>query len=237
LIILSHLVQPGTVIKIINVRNRMSCSFQVVERAQRSLSGSPEWGVKSLEPDVEIWGVYFPTRAEAHPQAGVIHVLLECQECFSREMAALTVHQYQSLLAQSSLLRPCRKCSARRDWKLGFVDVELEKVPPGLPVAAAFESTPREGADQRRDKRLVVKLPLGVRLPDGYEETSTTENISKSGLCFACSLEMQMGDRVYVRIGLDSPGEERDIPARIMWRRPLSGEGRSFYGAMLERGR
>jgi hypothetical protein len=82
----------------------------------------------------------------------------------------------------------------------------------------------------------VVKLPLGVRLPDGREETSRTENISKSGLCFACSLEMQIGDRVYVRTGLDRPGEERDIPARIMWRRPLGGEGRSFYGARLEGG-
>jgi hypothetical protein len=236
LIVLLHLVQPGTVIKITNARSLMSCSFQVVERASRSLSGAPEWGVKSLEPDVEIWGVHFPTRAEEPPQADVIHVLLECQECFSREMAALTVQQYRRLVAQSSLPRPCPKCSATRHWKLGFVDVEFDKVSPGPPAAAASESTPQEGADQRRDKRLVVKLPLGIKLPDGREETSTTENISKSGLCFGCSLEMQIGDRVYVRAGLDSPGEERDIPARIMWRRPLLGEGRSFYGARLEGG-
>jgi hypothetical protein len=235
LIIVSHLLQPGTAIKITNLKNQASCSFQVVTRASRSLSGTPEWGVKSLEPDVEIWGVYFPTRAEEPPQADVIHVLLECQECFSREMAALTVQQYRRLLAQSSLPRPCPKCSATMNWKLGFVEVELDEVSPSLPVAVGSGATPRQGADLRRDKRLVVKLPLGVRLPDGREETSTTENISKSGLCFACSLEMQIGDRVYVNAGLDSPGEGHDVPARIMWRRP-SDDGRSFYGAKLEGG-
>jgi hypothetical protein len=222
-------------IKITNLKTQTSCSFQVVEPASRSLSGTPEWGVKSLEPDVEIWGVHFPTRAEEPPQADVIHVLLECQKCFSREMAALTVQQYRRLLAQSSLPRPCPKCSAARDWKLGFVEVEVDEVSPALPVAVGSGSTPREGADQRRDKRLMVKLPLGVRLPDGREETSTTENISKSGLCFACSLEMQIGDSVYINAGLDSPGGGRDIPARIVWRRPTA-EGRSFYGAKLEGG-
>jgi hypothetical protein len=198
------------------------------------MSGAPEWGVKSLEPDVEIWGVYFPTRAEEPPEAHAIHVLLECQECFSREMAALTVQECRTLLAQSSLPRRCLKCSATRNCKMGFVEVALDEVLPSLRAAAASESTPRERPDQRREKRLVVRLPLEVRLPDGREENSTTENISKSGLCFTCSLEMQIGDRVYVSIGLDSPGEERDIPARIVWRRPSEDDGRTLYGARLE---
>jgi hypothetical protein len=236
LIIVSHLLKPGTAIKITNLKNQASSSFQVVTRASRSLSGTPEWGVKSLEPDVEIWGVYFPTRAEEPRQADVIHVLLECQECFSREMAALTVQQYRRLLAQSSLPHPCPKCRTTREWKLGFVEVDVDEVSPSLPVAVGSGASPREGADLRRDKRLVVKLPLTVRLPDGREETSTTENISKSGLCFACSLEMQKGDLVQVRIGLDSPGEGRDVPARIVWRRPSGDEGRSLYGAKLEGG-
>jgi len=38
-----------------------------------------------------------------------------------------------------------------------------------------------------------------------------------------------------VRVGLDSPDEQRDIPARIMWRRPAKDKGRAFYGAKLER--
>jgi Tfp pilus assembly protein PilZ len=80
----------------------------------------------------------------------------------------------------------------------------------------------------------VVKLPLGLRLPDGLEETSTTENICKAGMCFGCDLEMQIGDRVYVTVGAGSAGEELDIPSRVIWRRPAKEKGRAFYGVKFE---
>jgi hypothetical protein len=236
LIVVSHPLQPGAVIKITNLRNKISCSFQVVMRAAKSLSGTPEWGVKCLEPEAEIWGVHFATRTEEPSQADLIHVLLECQECFSREMAALTVQQYRRLAAQSSLPRPCPKCSTTRDWKFGFIEVELEEVLPSLPEPTASGLTPPGEAEKRQDKRMAVKLPVEIRLPDGSEETSVTENVSKSGLCFACNLEMQIGDRVYVTVGAGRPGEERDIPARVMWRRPAKDKGRAFYGVKLEGG-
>jgi hypothetical protein len=236
LIVVSHPLQPGAVIKITNLRSKIACCFQVVTRAARSLSGTPEWGVKCLEPELEIWGVHFPTRTEEPSQPDLIHVLLECQQCFSREMAALTVQQYRKLVTQSSLSGPCPKCATTRDWKFAFIEVGLEEILPGVPAPSASGLTAEAEAERRQDKRLAVKLPLGVRLPDGSEETSTTENISKSGLCFACGLEMHVGERVYVRVGLDSPEEQRDIPARIMWRRPVKEEGRALYGAKLERG-
>jgi hypothetical protein len=234
-IVVSHPLQPGDVIKITNLRNKISCSFQVVVRIAKSLSGTPEWGVKCLEPEAEIWGVHFPTRTKEPSRTDLVHVLLECQECLSREMAALTVQQYRKLAAQSSLPRPCPKCGATRDWKFGFIEVELEEVLPSVPAPTASGATAPSEAEKRQDKRLAVKLPLGVRLPDGCEETSRTENISKSGLCFECSLEMHVGERMYVRVGLDSEEEQRDIPARVMWRRPTKQQGRAFYGVKLER--
>jgi hypothetical protein len=236
LIAAEHPLQPGAVIKITNLRNKISCSFQVVTRAARSLSGTPEWGVECLEPEAQIWGVHFPTRTEAPSPADLIHVMLECQECFSREMAVLTAPQYRRLAEHSSLPRPCPKCSATRDWTFGFVEVEVEEVLPTVPAPLASGLPPPGEAEKRVEKRLVVKLPLGVRLPDGSEETSTTENISKSGVCFACNLEMQVGDRVYVSLRTIIPGEERDIPGRVMWRRPAEEKGRAFYGAKLESG-
>jgi len=234
LIIVSRLLKPGSTIKITNLKNQASSSFQVVTRASRSLSGIPEWGVRCLEPDVEIWGVYFPARAEETRQVDIIYVLLECQECLGREMATLTVPQYQRLLAQLSLPRPCPKCRAPRNWKLGFVEVEADEVVPGLLAAAGSESTPWGGADRRREKRLVIKLPLGVRLADGSEDTCTTENLCKSGVCFACDLEMQIGDRVYVSVAAGTPAEQRDIPSRVVWRRPAKEKGRALYGVKME---
>jgi len=234
LIPVSHPLKPGSAIRITNLKNQASSSFQVVTLSTRSLSGIPEWGVECLEPDVEIWGVYFPARAEEPVQADIIHVLLECQECLGREMATLTVPQFRRLLAQSSLPRPCPKCNGTKDWKLGFVEVEVHEVVPSLPAEAGSELPARQGADLRRDKRLVVKLPLGVSLADGREETSTTENISKSGVCFASDLEMQIGDRVYVSVAADPSEEQRKIPSRVVWRRPAKEKGRAFYGVELE---
>lgn len=235
LIVVSHLLQPGAVIRITNLKSQISCPFEVVMRAATSLSGTPEWGVKCLEPEVEIWGVHFPYRTEEPLQADLTHVLLECPGCFSREMAALTVEQYRRLKAQSSLPRPCPKCDATKDWKFAFIEVGLGGVSPGLPDPSASGLTPQGEAERQREQCLPVKLPIEVRFPDGHKETSTTESISKLGLCFACNLEMQVGDRVYVSVGLDPSGEQRDIPARIMWRCPAQGKGRAFYGAKLER--
>jgi len=235
LIVAAHLMQPGAVIKITNLNNQVSCFFQVVMRAARSISGTPEWGVKCLDPDVEIWGVHFPAKTDEPAQEGLIHVLLECRECSCREMSALTVEQYRRLVSYSSVARPCPRCDFPRDWTFAVVDIGPEKPSPTLPATSISDLAAQRELQRRQEKRLGVKLPLGIRLQDGSEETSTTENISKTGLCFACNLELQVGERIYVRVGLDSPDEQRDIPARIMWRRPSHDKGRAFYGAKLER--
>ena len=234
LIAVAHLLHQGAVIKITNLNTQISCSFVVVMRAAGSLSGTPEWGVKCREPEMGIWGVHFPERSEEPAEADLTHVLLECRECSSREMAALTAEQYRRLEAQSRLPRPCRRCGVVRDWKFVVTEAGLVGIAPSLPVPSASGLTPRHEPDRRRDQTLAVKLPLEIRLPDGSEETSKTENISESSLSFACGLEMQIGDRVYVTVGLDPPAEKRDIPARILWRSPAQAKGRAYYGAKLE---
>jgi len=106
LIAVSHLLKLGETIKITNLRTQISCSFEVVRRAALSLSGNPEWGVKCLAPEAEIWGVHFPPRTEQTPQADLTHALLECRVCSSREMAGLTGEQYQRLSAFGSRSTP-----------------------------------------------------------------------------------------------------------------------------------
>ena len=235
LIVVAHLMPPGAVIKITNLNNQISCFFQVVMRSTRSLSGTPEWGVKCLDPELEIWGVHFQDKAEEPAQEGLIHVLLECRECAYREMTALTVEQYRRLVSYSSVARPCPRCDFPRDWTFSVVDNGPEKPSPTLPATSISDLAAQRELERRQEKRLGVKLPLGIRLQDGSEETSTTENISKTGLCFACDLEMEVGELLHVRVGLDSPDEQREISARIMWRRPAKDKGRAFYGAKLEK--
>jgi len=232
-IAVDRLLAPGGKIKITNPRSRISCPFEVVMRAT-SLSGSPEWGVKSLDPRVEIWGVNFPTRPKIPAKPPRIHALLECQECFSREMVELTQEEYRGLAAESPLQRPCRKCRQTTSWGYGLVEGELEDVLPSLPAPPVSGLTQREGAERRKEKRAAVKVPLEVRLPNGSKESGNTENLSKSGLCFGCSLEMQVGDPVYVSVGANASEEKREILAHVVWRRATGGKGRALYGLKLE---
>jgi hypothetical protein len=204
-------------------------------RAAGSLSDTPEWGIKCLAPEMEIWGVRSPDRSEEPAEADLTHALVECRECSSGQMAALTVEQYRRLDARSRLPRPCPKCGVIRDWKFVVTQVGFGGISPSLPLSSASGLTSQDEAGRRRDQTLAVKPPLEIRLPNGSEETTRTENISESSLWFACDLEMQIGDRVYVSVGLDPPAEKRDLPARIMWRSPAQAKGRPFYGAKLKK--
>jgi len=42
LIALEHALKPGAVIRITNIKSQVSCSFEVVTRAESTLSGGPE---------------------------------------------------------------------------------------------------------------------------------------------------------------------------------------------------
>jgi hypothetical protein len=234
LIVLDRSLQPGAQIRITNLTSHVSCSFEVVMRSADSLSGKPEWGVKCLKPELEIWGVHFPPRSEQFPQPDLTHVLVECGVCVSREMAALAEEQYRWLVAHSSLPRHCTKCGIITEWRFTDLEVGLGAVSPSLAGPSASGLIPQGADKSTQEKRLAVKLPLEVRLPDGREETSTTENISESSICFASTFELQIGDRIYVSLGLDPPEEQCDIPARIIWQCPPQGKARSFYGAKLE---
>ena len=112
------------------------------------------------------------------------------------------------------------------------MEVDSEGVLPDVPLPLAAGPA---GLEKGQEERMLIKLPVLIRLPDGCEENSRTENLSKSGLCFACSIDMQVGDTVYVSVGLDPPEDQRDIPASILWRRPPKGKARVLYGAKLER--
>lgn len=234
LIATSHVLQIGGVIRITNMRMKTSCSFRVVARAEKSLSGVPEWGVKSLEPQIDIWGVYFPAKNEELPHPDLIDALLECQECSSREMAQITVAQYRRLITQSHLQRYCPQCGTVRKWRFGFVEIGPDDISPSFSAAKGPGLTPRDKADKRREKRMVVKLPIRIRDSAGREVASTTENISKSGICFACSLNEAIGETVHVNLESDGSGIQRAFLAHILWRRPIDNEGTAIYGARLE---
>jgi hypothetical protein len=207
------------------------CPFRVVGLTAESIPEEPEWGIESLEPDRNVWGVYFPEKREELSTPQGVDALLECPRCHCREMAELTLDQYHELVAQSSLARSCRECGMKTEWRFGSAEVTQEEAEsPALRLVASKLFSP-DGTERRRTKRFVVLLPLRIRDRDGKESFMKTENLSKLGVSFLSDLRMQEGDKVLLTVG---PGPGVRQPARIVWCRPSRGEGRGLYGVKLE---
>jgi hypothetical protein len=128
------------------------------------------------------------------------------------------------------LSRDCPKCGQTTEWKFGFVEAETDEAPraPGLQTAATLPS------EKRRAKRLTVKLPLRLRLQNGREEVTGTENLSQSGICFVSTLDMREAEYVQITIPHGSSGSQKGIEARVVWRRTIEGTNRMIYGVELE---
>ncbi len=230
-IALKNAVLAGARITITNLAREESCAFRVVEHTSTRYGELAEWGVECLEPDRNFWGINFPELSADVPHTEAIDVMIECGECRTRELAQLQIEQYHELSASSALERPCAKCQKTTRWEFGFAEVLLEESLARAPssVLAALPG----GKDRRQTKRYVAMLPVQLRNQSGKLETTRTENLSKLGLCFISELAIQPGDSVFLSVG-PPEGEKKELPARVAWRRPVTGSNRCVLGVRLD---
>ena len=218
-----------------NLQTRQSCPFRVCESHQDRPGDLTEWGLECLEPNRNFWGVHFPEKAPQPSLEQNINTMLECVTCRSLEMTELSPGQYRRMAEQGVLTRDCQKCGAATEWKFGFVVAEEEEpFLPSIEPATPAVSLPK-GAERRREKRLIAKLPIRIRHGDGRVENSMTQNVAKSGACFASNLEMKVGETVFLTYQSGLGPREEESPARIMWRRDGAERGKILYGVNLER--
>ncbi len=83
-------------------------------------------------------------------------------------------------------------------------------------------------------KRLAIKLPVRIRLPNGRAEVVRTENLSRMGMCFVSDLEMRPDDMIHLTISSATDGVEGEVKGRVVWRRPIEETNRFLYGVHLE---
>jgi PilZ domain len=222
-------------ITITNLRTGFSCLFRVVVRTGRSLGEAPEWGVECLEPGVDFWGISFPSAESAQTEAEDVDALLECTACYARELAKLSLSDYRELSLHGTLQRDCRKCGSESEWKFGYVQALDQSTLPWEGDAAPEGQSRRNGGEENRGaKRLAVKLPVRIRLPDGREEVARTENLSKMGVCFVSDLEMEPDDFIRLTIGYVPGGKDDEVMARVVWKRAIEETNRFLYGVHLE---
>lgn len=221
----------GDIIRITNHSTRKACPFRVVVSLEKSYGPRPEWGVECLHPETNFWGVYFPEQKEEPVEAVALDVLLQCCTCQAREMSQLSIEKYRELNERAQLRRPCHQCQKTTDWRVGFVEIlQKEAAAAGGESVAAFPATVQ---DRRGTKRFVAILPLRVCNREGLETLTTTENLSKTGLCFISDMTVQEGEPIFLTVAPGGPDPTQELPARVAWRRPLGGSGKSLYGVRL----
>ncbi len=88
--------------------------------------------------------------------------------------------------------------------------------------------------ERRRAARVIARLPVRLRLQDGREEVTRTEDLPKTGACFTSAMPMKEGERILLTVGYAPGSKAAEIPARIVWKRPVEGTTKALYGVSLE---
>jgi len=230
LIRLNHTVRCNDQVRITNLQSQLSCTFRAVAQTSDSPSNETECAVECLEPVSNFWGILFPQPLTA-PAAERVDALLECSICHLRELASLALDAYRSLVGHASLTRACPRCEASTEWRFGFADIQQGDARASQ-LSASGAPSPRP--ERRRAERTTVKLPVRTRKEPGGEQVLKSENLSKTGVCFICDKLMEVGEIVRLTLACSPEENETEVPARVVWRRPLESQRRMVYGVHLE---
>ncbi len=223
----------GDIIRITNHSTRKACPFRVVVSLEKAYGPKPEWGVECLHPETNFWGVYFPEHKEEKKEAAALDVLMQCCACHTREMTQLPLEKYRELNERAQLRRPCGQCQRTTDWRIGFVEILQKEATASPDDGGGSEVFPPAVQERRQTQRFVAMLPLRVHNREGRGAHTTTENLSKTGLCFISDMAMAEGDPLFLTLAPGGVDPTKEIAAKVAWRRPVGTSGKFFYGVRL----
>ncbi len=225
---LNNVPRFGAQLQITNLSNSLTAGFVVNQQCPQSYSGMPEWGLELSDPVPNFWDIAFEERKE---EELAVSALLTCKTCDRREMASLSPLEYQELGETFSVQRQCSACGQVTHWEV-VADEEEEPAAPS--VATTGEAAPRAtGAERRQARRLTLKAPILVTAANGASELTETQDLSKTGLSFSSSLEVECGAQVQVAVGFGVAESPSVKNCRVMWREPREKSVRYLYGVQF----
>jgi len=216
----------GTTLEVTNLSIKVTASFLVIHPCPQSYTGLPEWGLASLKPLPNFWGVTFGGSTE--DQELIVSALLACTGCGLKQMVKLSRGEYKALGEEARITRPCLTCGTQTPWEV--VTREEEEPMPTSSSAAVEEEAKWAGAERRVARRLAVNAPLLITAPSGASELTEIHDLSTKGLKFSSALEFQCGDQIQVKVNFGATDAARAEPCRVMWRQPEEKGSRFLYG-------
>jgi hypothetical protein len=228
---LKNSARQGDTIAVSNLRTHQSCLFRLCDSDKDPSGEFTAWGIECLERNANFWQIRFPEQTPTPSTRKKIIALILCGACHSREVAELTPVEYYTMLKEEFTKRYCADCGATTEWKFILVEGAPGAVPQGVSA-----TLPPSGEEKRREKRILAKLPIRLTHPeDGRAEDTLTENVSKSGVCCAASMELNAGEVIRLTFDPGVATDEDQILARIMWRRSMGQNRKNLYGIRLYR--
>lgn len=167
-----------------------------------------------------------------------VRVELECPACHARKSVELSPEDFKVLSAAWKIDRECDDCGKSTEWSFAEAAVGAEEQVDfwdWLATTGEYFEPPGSGLqdERRKERRIEVRVPLWIATSDGRDEEVTSENISKSGLCFSSARTYEMGGTIRVTIQPVGAAGPQTKTATIVRANPLE-EGKVLYGARLE---
>lgn len=199
-----------------------------------SADGSYTYGVAFLHPEVNFWGVEFPSLIGAAVTER--STSFQCTICGCREVIGQEALELDVYAIHGAILRDCKQCVRSTLWKK-VSGIVLESAPPCEVPVSSGEATPSKTRpatvpekNRRKHHRIKVSFTACIRNPGSEDRLVQCENISRGGLCFKSNQRYYETARIEVAAPY-SPGSPCIlVPAEIVHVQELPEEGMFLCG-------
>ena len=113
---LAHQLLAEAEIRLVNHSTGRDAIFRVVSKLQSSEPKFTYWGVESLDPEKNIWGVEIPRLLSADESKGEAE--LQCPTCSNQVSLPVDQALLISLQEKGGVERACGTCNTSGIWKL-----------------------------------------------------------------------------------------------------------------------
>jgi len=202
---LSHEVLPNEIVRIRNLASGSEEDFRVVRLINAVFGTHREYGVESLNPQSQIWGIKFAAPPDKEQPAA----LMQCSECKKLSLIPVSGSQLDLFLQMGAIALHCESCNLTTRWRPAelFADASADQVPaPVTPLAHERRGFPRYSLTMR----------INVCSYSGEAERVQILDLSKSGLRFLSKQAYEIGESLRFLLPSASQAERT---GKIVWKR------------------